>query len=297
MRLFASGLFRAVLIGSISMTGLCMQAQDQEGFGKLDPTPPKDRTSEQIVAAFGQKEAVFADARANYTFRQSVRFQTISDDTNKPDGEYYQITDVGLNRDGTRNENVVFAPQNTIERLILERKDFDDLEKRLPFVLTTKDLPEYDVTYIGRQKVDEIDTYVFDAAPKVMEKNRRYFKGRVWVDQQDLQIVLISGKNVPDDLRRGHESLSPPFTTYYEQVDGKFWFPTYTKAEGTLHFAAASGSMSQDVKVRNVVKYTDYKQFRSSARIIYNGQDITDKKETDKMETDKPTPPEGAPKK
>jgi len=283
---------------TLLLVGFALGAQDQEGFGKLDPSPPTGKTAEQIIASFGEKEAQFAEARANYTFRQSVRFQTINDDTNKPDGEYFQVTDVGLNKDGTRNENVIFAPQNTIERLILERKDFDDLEHRLPFVLTTADLPQYDVTYVGKQKVDEIDTYVFDAAPKVMEKNKRYFKGRVWVDQQDLQIVLISGKNVPDDLRKGHESLSPPFTTYYEQVDGKYWFPTYTKAEGTLHFAAANGSMSQDVRVRDVVKYTDYKQFRSSARIIYNGQDITDKKETDPKDPNKPSAdPKNDPKK
>ncbi len=78
--------------------------------------------------------------------------------------------------------------------------------------------------------MDELDTYVFDVAPKTIEKNKRYFKGKVWVDQQDFEIVLVNGKSVPDDVRRGHEDLSPPFTTYYEQVDGKYWFPTYTKA-------------------------------------------------------------------
>ena len=112
-----------------------------------------------------------------------------------------------------------------------------------------------------------------------MEKGRRYYKGRVWVDQKDLQIVLISGKSVPDDVRRGHENLSPPFTTYYAQVDGKYWFPIYTKAEGVLHFASGSNNMAENVHVRTIVRYSDYKQFRSTARIIYNGQDITDRKQ------------------
>jgi hypothetical protein len=79
-------------------------------------------------------------------------------------------------------------------------------------------------------------------------------------------------------MRRGHEDLQPPFTTYYEQIDGKYWFPTYTKAEGNLHFAGASYSASQDIHMRNVVKYTDYKQFRATSRIIYNGEDITNNK-------------------
>lgn len=250
-------------------------AAAQEGFGKLDPAPPEGKTAEQIVTAMGQKESAFSQARENYIFRQSVTFQTINDDNGKPDGEYKQVADIGLNRDGTRSERVVFAPQNTIERIILTREDFEDLAHRLPFVMTTKDLPDYEMTYLGRQKLDELDTYVFRAEPKVMEKKRRYFSGKLYVDQRDLQIVMASGKNVPDDVRSGHENLSPPFTTYYEQIDGKYWFPTYTKAEGTLHFGAGQGNMAQDTHVRSIVKYTDYKQFRSSSRITYDGQDVT----------------------
>ena len=257
----------------------------QEGFGKLDAAAPTGKTPEQIVQAMGQRESAFAKARDNYIFRQSVRFQTINDDNNKPDGEYQQVSDIGFSRDGRRTENVVFAPANTIERVILTEQDMDDVVHRLPFVLTAADLPQYDVTYVGRQRIDELETYVFDVAPKVMEKGKRYYKGKIWVDQQDLQIVLVSGKSVPDDVRSGHENLSPPFTTYYEQIDGKYWFPTYTKAEGTLHFAPASGSGGQDVHVKSIVKYSDYKQYRSSARIIVDGKDITDQASPD---ADKP---------
>ncbi len=253
---------------------VAVSAAAQEGFGKLDPAPPTGKSVDQIIQAMGQKESAFAQARDNYVFKQSVRMQTINDDTNKPDGEYQQVTDIGFTKDGRRTESVLFAPANTIERVILTQEDMDDIEHRLPFVLTAKDLPDYDLTYLGRQKIDELDTYVFEAAPKTIEKNRRYYKGKIWLDQQDLQIVLVSGKSVPDDVRRGHENLSPPFTTYYEQVDGKYWFPTYTKAEGTLHFAADTGTAGQDVHIKSVVKYTDYRQYRSSARIIYNGQEI-----------------------
>lgn len=276
------------IAGLVLFLAIGAQAQD-EGFGKLDPSTPTGKTPDQIIAAFGAKEKDFADARFNYTWRQSVKFQTL-DDNNRVDGQYQQVTDIGFTKEGRRTETVVFAPQNTIERIIMEQKDMDDLENRLPFVLTTADLPQYNITYVGKQRVDEIDTYVFDAAPKVIEKNKRYYKGRVWVDQQDLQIVLVSGKNVPDDVRRGHESLSPPFTTYYEQVDGQYWFPTYTKAEGILHFASGSGNMAEDVHVRSIVKYTDYRRFRSSARIIYNGKDITDNKQPEQNKNDTPKP-------
>ncbi|MDE3105999.1 MAG: hypothetical protein KGK08_12565, partial [Acidobacteriota bacterium] len=248
-------------------------------------------TPEQIITRFAAKESQFRQARENYTFRQTVRVDTIDDDTNKPDGEYYQVTDITFDRDGKRAENVVFAPQNTLERVSMSPADMQDIEHRLPFILTTEDLPQYNITYLGRQRVDELDTYVFSAAPKVIEKNKRYFQGKVWVDQQDLQIVLVNGKNVPDDKRKGHEDLSPPFTTYYEQVDGKYWFPTYTKAEGTLHFDGGEGAMSQDVHLRTVVKYTDYKQYHATARIIFDGQDITNNTQ-DKTTPDTQKPPQ-----
>jgi hypothetical protein len=266
MRLVAT-----VVVGLVAGRGLAQAAQ---GFGALDVSQPVGKTVAQIVERMGQQESAFAAARQDYTFKQDVKFDTISEDTGKPDGEYHQITDISFSPEGRREEHVVFAPQNTIQRVIMTESDFKDIEDKLPFVLTAPELPKYDLTYLGKQKVDELDTYVFDCAPKMMEKKQRYFQGKVWVDQQDDEIVLINGMTVPQDTRPGHEDLSPPYTTYYEQVDGKYWFPVYTKAEGTLHFAAQRGALSNDVHVKTTVRYTDYKRFRASVTIHYNGEEI-----------------------
>lgn len=273
---------------------------DDQGFGPLDPAPPSSITVDEIVKKFGARESEFNLARQNYIFRQSVKVQTISDDTGKPDGEYQQVTDITFDRQGRRDERVVFAPQNTLERVMMSPVDMDEIQHRLPFVLTAEEMPKYDIKYLGRQKVDELDTYVFDAGPKTIEKGKHYFQGKVWVDQRDFQIVMVNGTTVPQDTRRGHEDLQPPFTTYYEQIDGKYWFPTYTKAEGTLHFPASNGAARQDVHMRNIVRYTDYKQFRATSRIIYNGEDITNNKapEDDKnkqQQPQQPQPPANAP--
>ena len=266
--------FAAVAIPST----VAAQSQDIAGFGPLDPSLPSGLTSDQIVQKMGARESEFAQARANYIFTQTVKVDTISDDTNRPDGEYQQVTNITFNKDGKREEHVLFAPQNTLERVIMTPADFEEIEHRLPFVLTTEDLPKYEVSYLGRQKVDDLETYVFSAGPKTLVKGQKYFEGKVWVDQKDFQIVLVNGKTVPQDMRKGHEDLQPPFTTYYEQIDGKYWFPTYTKAEGNLHFSAANYSAANDVHIRNVVKYSDYKQFRATSRIIFDGQDITNNK-------------------
>jgi hypothetical protein len=263
---------RLVLLAACLCLASALHAQ--AGFGPLDPAPPKDLTPEQIIAKFGERESAFAKARNEYTFRQTVKVDTINDDTGKPDGEYLQVTDIVFSDSGARTEHVTFAPANTIQRLIMTQNDFDDIQKRLPFVLTTPELPQYDLTYLGRQKVDDIDTYVFDCKPKTLEKGKRYFQGKVWVDQQEYEIVLINGKAVPDIMKRGNEDLSPPYTTYYQEVDGGYWFPVYTKADGVLHFPGGQGYLGQDVHIRYVVKYEDYKRFHAKSRIIYNGEDL-----------------------
>ncbi len=280
------------LMAPILLSLLTAASYGQEGiagFGPLDPSPPKDMTTQQMIEKFAAREEIFKKAREDYAFRQSVKIDTLAEDTNKVDGEYQQVTDITFAKDGRREEHVVFAPQNTLERVMMSPTDLEEIEHRLPFILTTQDLPEYDVTYLGKQHVDDIDTYVFDAGPKKLEKGKHYFKGKVWIDAQDFQIVLVNGQTVPQDTRRGHEDLQPPFTTYYEQVDGQYWFPTYTKGEGNLHFAAQDGALSQDVHMRSTVKYTDYKRFRSTSTIIFNGQTVQDA-------TPDKTPPASPPK-
>ena len=60
----------------------------------------------------------------------------------------------------------------------MTEEDFDDIENRLPFVLTADEIGEYDILYVGQQKEDELNTYVFDIAPKQMVGKKRYFQGR-----------------------------------------------------------------------------------------------------------------------
>lgn len=242
------------------------------GFGPLDKSTPS-APPEEIIRKFAAKESEFRRAIDLYTYTRTVRIETI-DDSGQPDGSYQQVTEISYDTKGAKLEHVTFAPADTIQRIQISPSDLSDIEHRVPFVLSTEDLPEYNVSYVGRQKVDELDTYVFDVAPKQIVKGHRYLQGRIWVDQRDLQIVVLNAKNVPDDLRKGHEDLSLPFTTYREQVDGQYWFPVYSKADGILHFSGGSGYLAQDVHVRSLVKYSNYKRFGSSIKITFEGQEI-----------------------
>lgn len=260
------------------------------GFGTMDVSAPSV-PADQIIQKFAAKETEFKDALNHYTYRRLARVQTIDDDS-KVDGEYYQVDDVIFDSVGKRTEKVVFAPPNTLQRVMMSPSDLQDIQHGYPFVLTTAELPDYDIKYVGRQKVDEVDCYVFDVSPKKIDKGRRYLLGRIWVDATDLQIVVTNGRMVPDDTRKGSEDLHPPFMTWRAQVDGHYWFPVYTKGEGILHFAGGHGYLSQDVHIRDTIKYTDYKQFGSTIKITYEGQDITQPKDGAPKQDDKTKKPQ-----
>lgn len=236
----------------------------QQGEGPLDPAPPKGITVDEVIRRFAAKEKEFKEARENYTYRQTVKIQTPEDD-----GEYQQVVDITFDDKGRRVENVVFAPQPSLQRIIMTKEDIDDIQNRLPFVLTTDEITEYQINYVGQQQQDELHCYVFDLAPKTIQKGQRYFQGRIWVDDHDFQIVKTSGETVPQIRpKKGQENLFPRFTTWREQVDGRYWFPTYTRADDTLHFSTG------DVRVREIVKYANYKRFGSNVRITYEGQEL-----------------------
>jgi hypothetical protein len=250
--------------------------------GALQNTPPQGTTPEDIIKRFAAKETEFAKAREQYTYRQDVKVETLDGDT--VNGEYHEVFDVIFDDRGKRTENVVFAPQSSLKDISMTQEDMEDIRHKLPFVLTDEELPEYNILYVGQQQEDELNCYVFDIAPKQLVGKKRYFQGRVWVDDHDFQIVKTYGKSVPD-LCNGHpcsvkshtdnENLFPKFTTWRQQIDGQYWFPVYTKADDELHFKL------QDTHIVEIVKYEDYKRFGTNVKILYDGQEIPGGKKPD----------------
>ena len=218
--------------------------------------------ADDIVRKFAEKEKEFRTARANYVYRQDIRVQTLNAN-DRVTGEWHQVMDVTFDPSGRRTERVVFAPASTLQTIQLTPQDIQDFREIQPFVLTSDDIGKYNLKYIGKEMVDDIDCYVFDVAPKTMEKGQRYFQGQIWVDDKDLQIVKTYGKAVPDIKSKDGENLFPRFETYREQIDGKYWFPTYTRAADTLQFSAGAQ------RIRQIIKYENYKKFEADVKLTF----------------------------
>lgn len=216
---------------------------------------------DDIVAKFAAKEAEFAKARGNYTYRQTAKIQEL-DEAGNARGKWEMVSDIVFTPDGKRTERVVRAPVPSLEHILLTPQDEQDLREVQPFVLTTDQIPQYYIRYLGRDKLDEISCYTFAVKPKKLEPGKRYFEGQIWVDDRDLQIVKTYGRGI-GLLKRGEDNQFAKFETYREQIDGKYWFPTYTIANDTLNFKDYSQ------RIRQTVKYEDYKQFKSESQIKY----------------------------
>jgi hypothetical protein len=224
---------------------------------------------EEIIQKFAAKEAEFAKARGNYTYRQTVRIQEL-DSAGSVRGRHEMVSDIIFTPSGTRTERVVHAPVSTLQNLLLTPQDLQDLRDVQPFVLTTENLGEYHIRYLGKETLDQIPCYAFAVKPQKLEQGKRYFEGIVWVDDRDLQIVKTYGKGV-GLLKKNEDNQFPKFETYREQIDGKYWFPTYTIANDTLHFQTGPQ------RIRMTVKYEDYKQFKPES-VIKFGEVIEDPK-------------------
>ncbi len=250
---------RTILLG-LALSGFC-------GAIAADLPDPSQTQIEEIIQRFAAREAEFRRARGNYTYRQTARVLDL-DDNGSTIGKWEEVADIVFTPEGKRTEKVVRAPVQTLKSFQLDPGDIQDLRDVQPFVLTTDELSKYQIRYLGHEQLDEIPCYVFAVKPKKLEQGQRYFQGQVWVDDKDLQIVKSYGRGV-GLLKKGADNQYPKFETYREQIDGKYWFPTYTIANDTLQFK------ENTAHIKLTVKYEDYKQFRSDINIKF-GDEVKD---------------------
>jgi hypothetical protein len=248
-----------VLASALFTLPLFAQYVCEYGNGPLNSAAPQGITPAEIIETFATHEAGLKAVRDQYAYTLDVSVETLNG--NAVNGSYHHVSEVSSSDQGQRVERMTFAPQSTLRGLGVTKEDLDDIRDRLPLVLRAQELSLYSITYVGRQRVDQLDTYVFDVAPKETQKDpkkeARRFQGRVWVEARDLVVVKTCGKTRGDEiggsLGKNSANLTPTFVTYREQIDGKYWFTTYARADEFLHFPRGG------VHIREVVKYSNYK--------------------------------------
>src|ERR1700720_1033152 len=219
-----------------------------------EPPAPPSLPVEEIVRRFAQKEDEYLKWRPNYGFRKSVRIQEFGPDGSVI-GEFLRVAQFQKLADGRVAIKTIEKPQSTLQGVYLAPEDLDALDRIPAYPLTSGQLAKYDLKFIGRELVDEVDCYIFQVKPRMVERAKAYFEGVVWVDAQYLEVVKTYGKRVTEqgDTRGIAQLPFSLFETYRENVDGKYWFPNYLRSDDTLH------TKEGDIPVRLVIKWTDFK--------------------------------------
>lgn len=223
--------------------------------GVPEAEAPPSLPPAQIALAFSKKEEVYQAIRAQYAYRKSIRIQEFGPD-GKPIGEYTATYDAVRSGDGKLYEKAIDAPESTLQYLQLEPEDAQLLTRIPAYPVTVSLLSKYNVQYLNTEKVDEVDCYIFQVSPKTLDRQHPLFDGVIWVDQKYLEVVKTYGKWVTD-LGAVHPPTLPfdMFETYRENVDGKYWFPDYARAEGIYKMK------DRDIPIRVTIKWTNFKPF------------------------------------
>lgn len=252
-------------------------------FGQELASPPLSQAEiDRIVNAFTAKETQFRRALNQYSFRRDATVQSLGMGQ-QITGEYHRVSLFTFDDAGNRYEKITFFPMPSFGGVTQE--DLEDLGGIQPFALEPSKIPSYNIRYVGKEKIDELNLYVFDVAPKVIpdpkKSKERFFVGRIWVDDQDLQIVKTKGKGVPETKI----NKFPVVETYREHIDGRYWFPTYSYADDELLF-----DNGEVLHIRMQVKYSDFAPARATVK-------ITEVDEANKEPKPEPTPDPSKPKK
>jgi hypothetical protein len=260
---------------------LSLAAAAQKSAPANRPLSPAE--IDRIIKAFTAKETEFRQALNVYGFKRDAKLQAIGFG-GQVTGEYHRVSTFSFDDAGKKYEKIILFPQPTMNNVTAE--DLEDLSGVNPFAVEADKIDSYNFTYVGQERIDELDLYVFDVAPKVLpdpkKSKDKLFLGRVWVDAQELQIVKSKGKGVPETKT----NKFPNVTTYRENVDGKYWFPTYSHANEQLVFD--NGSI---LHIKILVTYTDYKRYRGKVKIIEEEEPGADEPPPATPPKPTPTPP------
>lgn len=244
---------------SLALFVLCFSLAVFSQTSNIVKTDMPQGEIDRIVKKFTENESFFRQSLNSYSFNRNATMQSIGMG-GQISGQFRRDSFLTFNPAGERIEKILFAPVSTLAEMTAA--DLENLGGLDPYAINPSEVGKYNFTLLGKERIDELDLFVFDVSPKVMpevKKNMiRLFSGRIWVDDKDLLIVKSKGKAVPEGKER-----FPVIETWRENVDGKYWFPSYSAADDELVF-----ENGQSMKIRIRVKYTNYSVGKSEVKIL-----------------------------
>ncbi len=213
------------------------QSQATAGTAPAQPSAlPQPTTMDQVVDRFIEREHGLIKALSNRTPVVETYLQNLSADPQLgpvPSEDHYFLGRMDMGETVDRKDYLKEQEKNMQTRLMGGfEKLFKVQYQPLGFSWmvyadrTDFDREHYDFSYIRREFLGEVRCLVFDVKPKPKSGKGR-FLGRVWVEDQDFNIVRLNGTYAP-----------APHNAYFFHMDSwrlnlipGYWVPAYIYSE------------------------------------------------------------------
>jgi hypothetical protein len=251
--------------------GVALSARAQGDTGPMAPPPPKFEVSripsiphpgpppipeQEIIQKFAAAEDAAKKVYADYAFTQAIRVEELS----TPGGKFTASGLEYTKPDGNRYWRTVQPAESTLKMTSFRVEDIHTIISLPLFFLTSEEIGNYTFLYAGQDKLDDLNTYVFQVKPKQLSRSKRYFEGAIWVDDHDLAIVKTYGKFVGEIAGNGTTLPFTMFETYRENFQQKYWLPTYTNSDEFINRPE-----DEQLHLRLVIHSTEFKLNSSPA--------------------------------
>src|SRR6201988_534592 len=251
----------ATMAALLSCAVPCVRAQDAGPMAappKFDvkripaqPRPgPPPIPEPEIIRRFAANEDGMQKQYDAYNFERTIRIEELTD----PGGKFLVSGMVYTKPDGERALRIEKQAESNLKQTDFTLEDVRIIAQLPLFILTTEEIPNYTFTYAGQDKLDQLNTYVFQVRPKQLSRKRRFFEGAVWVDDRDLTIVKSYGKFIGEVAGNGTKLPFTMFETFRENFQDKYWLPTYTRSDDFIENEKVG-----ELHIRMVIRDTDFK--------------------------------------
>jgi hypothetical protein len=213
------------------------------------PGPPPI-PEQEIIQKFAANEDVMKKVFDTYSFQESIRLDELTD----PGGKFSVTGYMYIKPDGQRYLRVEQPPESTLKLMHFSLEDVRVLSTMPLFPLTSDEIANYTFLYAGQEKLDQLNTYIFQVKPKILSRKKRFFEGVVWIDDADLAIVKSYGKFVSELDGNGTSLPFTMFETYRENFQQKYWLPTYTRSDDYF-----KNDQNDELPLRLIIHATDFK--------------------------------------
>jgi len=116
---------------------------------------------------------------------------------------------------------------------------------------------KYSFTYLRDAQIDGLPAYQFGVVPAFADQRNPQFQGIIWIGGTSLSLLRAAGVTLPGTAGMSYR-VPMHFVEFRSQLDGKHWFPVLEVGEVS----------SQGMTFRETVKFSNYKRFGSTAKLL-----------------------------